>query len=101
MTKNRYWQLDARPEGEDFSSALSMHEEELAPLEDGEIRVRSRFLSMDAGTRMWMNAREGRRGGRGTAAIAAPSPPSFGGSNAISTIPRGGSREETPRKAGP
>lgn len=58
MTKNRYWQLDARPEGEDFSSALSMHEEELAPLEDGEIRVRSRFLSMDAGTRMWMNARE-------------------------------------------
>ena len=58
MTKNRYWQLDSRPEGEDFSTALSMAEEELAPLEDGEIRLKSRYLSMDAGTRMWMNPRE-------------------------------------------
>ncbi len=58
MTTNRYWQLDKRPEAEDFSTALSMKEEQLDPLEDGEIRVRPRFLSMDAGTRMWMNSRE-------------------------------------------
>lgn len=58
MTTNRYWRLDSRPEGDDFASALSLAEETLAPLEDGEIRLKSQFLSMDAGTRMWMNSRE-------------------------------------------
>jgi len=58
MTKNRFWQLDDHPEGDDFASALSFRTEELAPLEDGEIRIKADFLSMDAGTRMWMGGRE-------------------------------------------
>ncbi|WP_144095894.1 NADP-dependent oxidoreductase [Croceicoccus sediminis] len=58
MTKNRFWRLDNHPEGDDFSSALSLQETELAPLEDGEIRLKADYLSMDAGTRMWMGPRE-------------------------------------------
>ena len=58
MTTNRFWRLDANPEGSDFASALSMQEEELPPLEDGQIRVKAEYLSMDAGTRMWMGPRE-------------------------------------------
>ncbi|GGD79001.1 NADP-dependent oxidoreductase [Croceicoccus mobilis] len=58
MTTNRFWRLDSRPEGDDFASALSLVSEDLAPLADGEIRVKGEYLSMDAGTRMWMNSRE-------------------------------------------
>ena len=58
MTTNRFWRLDANPEGSDFASALSLQEEEMAPLEEGQIRVKGEYLSMDAGTRMWMGPRE-------------------------------------------
>nr|WP_221773644.1 NADP-dependent oxidoreductase [Novosphingobium piscinae] len=51
------WRLDRHPEGQDFAAALSLHEAELAPLAPGEVRVRARWLSMDAGTRMWMGPR--------------------------------------------
>ena len=57
MTQGRFWRLDARPDGTDFEAALSMQQEPLAPLGEGEVRVRNRFLSMDAGTRMWMSPR--------------------------------------------
>lgn len=57
MTTNRFWQLDAHPIGDDYASALSLREERLAPLADGEVRIAARFLSMDAGTRMWMSPR--------------------------------------------
>ncbi|WP_225009142.1 NADP-dependent oxidoreductase [Novosphingobium percolationis] len=57
MTTNRFWQLDHHPKGNDFASALSLQQEELAPLADGEVRVRTGWLSMDAGTRMWMSPR--------------------------------------------
>lgn len=57
MRSNRFWQLDAHPQGNDFASALSLHHEELAPLGDGEVRVQVEYLSMDAGTRMWMSPR--------------------------------------------
>jgi NADPH-dependent curcumin reductase CurA len=55
---NRYWRIDRRPEGMDFASALALVEGELAPLAEGEIRIRNTHLSMDAGTRMWLTARE-------------------------------------------
>jgi len=55
--KNRYWRLDARPAGNDFAAALSLQDGEIAPLEDGEILTRNHYLSMDAGTRMWMTDR--------------------------------------------
>lgn len=58
MTINRYWRLDAHPQGDDFAAALSLQHEELPPLEDGQIRVKADYLSMDAGTRMWMGGRE-------------------------------------------
>lgn len=57
MTTNRFWQLDRYPQGSDFAAALSLREEDLKPLQDGEVRVRTLWLSMDAGTRMWMNPR--------------------------------------------
>ncbi|MCW1382778.1 NADP-dependent oxidoreductase [Novosphingobium sp. KCTC 2891] len=57
MTTNRFWQLDHHPKGNDFAGALSLREEELPPLADGEVRVRTNWLSMDAGTRMWMSPR--------------------------------------------
>lgn len=55
---NRFWRIDRRPEGTDFASALTLVEAPLAPLADGEIRIRNSHLSMDAGTRMWLTARE-------------------------------------------
>lgn len=58
MTQNRYWRLDAHPDGDDFDAALSLQHEELAPLAEGEIRIKADYLSMDAGTRMWMGGRE-------------------------------------------
>jgi NADPH-dependent curcumin reductase CurA len=57
MTKNRFWQLDAHPQGNDFAAALSLREESIAPLEEGQVRIAARWLSMDAGTRMWMSPR--------------------------------------------
>jgi NADPH-dependent curcumin reductase CurA len=55
---NRYWLMTERPEGSDFDGALTLCEERLRGLEDGEILIENGYLSMDAGTRMWMNARE-------------------------------------------
>ena len=57
MAHNRFWRLDARPQGHDFASALSLCTEPLAPLGDGEVRIAAEYLSMDAGTRMWMSPR--------------------------------------------
>lgn len=57
MTDNRFWRLDRHPEGSDFESALSLQNEDLAPLAKGEVRVKVGWLSMDAGTRMWMSPR--------------------------------------------
>ncbi|RVQ66564.1 NADP-dependent oxidoreductase [Croceicoccus ponticola] len=58
MTTNRYWRLDSHPKGDDFAAALSLQHEELTPIEDGQIRIKADYLSMDAGTRMWMGGRE-------------------------------------------
>ena len=55
---NRFWQLDKHPEGNDYASALSLHS---APLKDpgkNEVIVKNFYLSLDAGTRMWMTPRE-------------------------------------------
>ncbi|MFA7588306.1 MAG: NADP-dependent oxidoreductase [Novosphingobium sp.] len=57
MTTNRFWQLDRHPEGNDFAAALSLREETMPALADGEVRVHAEWLSMDAGTRMWMSPR--------------------------------------------
>ena len=54
MSTNSYWRLDRRPEGNDYESALTLVTEPLADLAAGEVRIRNAYLSMDAGTRMWM-----------------------------------------------
>jgi NADPH-dependent curcumin reductase CurA len=58
MTTGRYWRLDRHPRGNShFSEALTLQREELAPLSEGEVRIAVEWLSMDAGTRMWMSPR--------------------------------------------
>lgn len=54
---NRYWRLDAHPAGLDFAAALSLQSEPIPTPGDGQILIRSHYLSMDAGTRMWMTGR--------------------------------------------
>jgi hypothetical protein len=56
--QNRFWRIARRPEGTDFASALELVEAPLASLGEGEIRIRNTHLSMDAGTRLWLTARE-------------------------------------------
>ncbi len=57
MPINRFWRLDAHPVGNDFADSLSLCEEDMPPLDPGEVRVKADWLSMDAGTRMWMTPR--------------------------------------------
>ena len=56
--QNRYWRIARRPEGIDFASALELVDAPLTPLGEGEIRIHNTHLSMDAGTRLWLTARE-------------------------------------------
>ena len=58
MTTNRFWQLNSRPEAQDVSGSLSLESEAMPELADGELLVQAAYLSMDAGTRMWMTERE-------------------------------------------
>lgn len=58
MITRKYWRLDARPEGHDYASALSLVEEPIGPPADGEVLVEAHYLSMDPGVRVWMSARE-------------------------------------------
>jgi NADPH-dependent curcumin reductase CurA len=55
---NRIWRIARRPVGTDFAAALELVEAPLAPLAEGEIRIRNSHLSMDAGTRLWLTDRE-------------------------------------------
>lgn len=57
MVINRFWQLDRHPFGLDFAAALSLQTAQLLPLAEGEVRLKAMWLSMDAGTRMWMTPR--------------------------------------------
>jgi NADPH-dependent curcumin reductase CurA len=54
---NRYWRLDRHPDGNDFAAAFSLVEEPLRAPAEGEVLVRNRYLSLDAGTRLWMTSR--------------------------------------------
>ena len=58
MTKARHWILARRPIGTDYDAALELIAENLPELKEGEYLLRSRVISMDSGTRMWMTARE-------------------------------------------
>ena len=55
---NRTWVLARRPHGTDFTGALELSDGVVPELAEGEVLVRNALLSLDAGTRMWMNPRE-------------------------------------------
>lgn len=57
MIENRFWRLNAHPKGNDFAAALSLEHETLGGCALGEVLIRADYLSMDAGTRMWMTPR--------------------------------------------
>jgi len=54
---NRFWRLDAYPQGTDFASGIALVEEAMPQIEDGQLLVRNLWLSLDAGTRMWLTPR--------------------------------------------
>ncbi len=54
---NHFWRLNAHPAGNEFADALSLESEEIPAPGPGEVLVRADWLSMDAGTRMWMTPR--------------------------------------------
>ncbi len=52
---NRQFRLAARPVGMPRATDWQLTEEPLAPLQDGEVRVRVLYLSLDPAMRGWMN----------------------------------------------
>ena len=56
--KRRVWKLVNRPEGINFDDALSLIEEDIDSPKDNKILIKTKIISMDAGTRMWMSDRE-------------------------------------------
>lgn len=58
QTTYKFWRLNAHPEGNDYASALSMEETVLPAPATDEVIVQNHYLSLDAGTRMWMTPRE-------------------------------------------
>ena len=56
--KRNVWKLIARPDGINFEEALELVEEEISDPENGQIQIKLKIISMDAGTRMWMSDRQ-------------------------------------------
>lgn len=56
--KRKVWKLVDRPEGLNFEDALSLVEEDIDSPNDNKILIKTKIISMDAGTRMWMSDRE-------------------------------------------
>lgn len=55
MTINKTWYLRKRPVGEVSPNDLELVAEEMAPLADGMVRVRTIYLSLDPTNRIWMS----------------------------------------------
>ena len=56
--QHRTWQLVSRPQTQDFANAIQLLDDTIKPLPQNSVLIRNWFLSMDAGTRMWMTDRE-------------------------------------------
>ena len=56
--KNRFWVMNKLPDGNDFESALEIQEEDKLIIPEGCFATKNKYLSMDAGTRMYMTERE-------------------------------------------
>ncbi len=57
MPENRYWRLDDHPHGNDFAAAFSLQHEPIPEPGPGQVLIQNSWLSMDAGTRMWITPR--------------------------------------------
>ncbi|WP_459545520.1 NADP-dependent oxidoreductase [Nocardia sp. X0981] len=73
--KNRQWVLVRRPVGNRYADAVELRTGETPELGSGDVLIRNIYLSLDAGTRMWMGPRED-----------SYSPPTPLGSAVISTV---------------
>lgn len=56
-SENRVWKLDAYPEGLAFADAIQLAREPLPTPAEGQVTIAADWLSLDAGTRMWMTPR--------------------------------------------
>ncbi|MEL6385946.1 MAG: NADP-dependent oxidoreductase [Pseudomonadota bacterium] len=56
---NRVWVLKNRPVGDLAEGDLQMEERPLAPLDDGHVRVKTFYLSLDPTNRIWMSDIDG------------------------------------------
>ncbi len=56
-TENRLWRLNHHPVACDFEAALSLESGPVPVPAEGEVLIRNEYLSLDAGTRMWMTPR--------------------------------------------
>lgn len=56
--KRKVWKLIARPDGTNFEEALELVEENISDPVNGQIQIKLKIISMDAGTRMWMSDRQ-------------------------------------------
>lgn len=54
---NRVWRLHAYPQGNDFAAAIRLEEAPAPEPAPGEVVISAEWLSLDAGTRMWMTPR--------------------------------------------
>jgi NADPH-dependent curcumin reductase CurA len=54
---NRGWRLLRYPQQNEFASALAMESAPVPAPADGEVLIRNEYLSLDAGTRMWITPR--------------------------------------------
>lgn len=52
---SRTWHLKSRPVGDVAPGDLELREAELVPLKDGEVRVKTIYLSLDPTNRIWMS----------------------------------------------
>ena len=57
--KNRIWILKNRPHGNLSPGDLEFEEHPLKPLDDGEVRIRTIYLSLDPTNRIWMSDQKG------------------------------------------
>lgn len=55
MTTNKTWYLRKRPVGEVAADDLELVAEEMPPLAEGHVRVRTVYLSLDPTNRIWMS----------------------------------------------
>ena len=58
MKTNRQWLVAARPQGEVKESDFRWNQAQLAEPADGQVLIRTVYLSLDPTNRVWMNGAE-------------------------------------------